>query len=209
MVKTFALAAGIVYLVAGIAGFIPALQTLPPVPAGLAVEERFGHLFGLFPVNWVHNLMHVGVGIWGLAGTRNVGAAIGFARGLAILYAILTVLGLLPFSNMLFGLAPLYGHDIWLHAGSAAVAAYFGWGAPTRDTMAKKRNWLQVRGMIDSGQSHDKVDYPDPAVAPLGTDEEAGDASTPSEDIAESAEKLRPPHKSDSMRKPGKHHGSS
>jgi len=25
-----------------------------------------------------------------------------------------------------FGLVPLYGHDIWLHAGLAVVAAYFG-----------------------------------------------------------------------------------
>ena len=32
------------------------------------------------------------------------------------------------------------------------------------------------RAQIDSGQSRDKVAYPDPAAAPLGTDAEAGGA---------------------------------
>jgi hypothetical protein len=35
----------------------------------------------------------------------------------------------------------------------------------------------QLRRDIDSGRSGTKIDYPDPAVAPLGTDEEA--AGTP------------------------------
>jgi len=34
----------------------------------------------------------------------------------------------------------------------------------------------RLRESIDSGKTHDKVDYPDPAAAPLGTDEEAGGA---------------------------------
>lgn len=37
-------------------------------------------------------------------------------------------------------------------------------GAPTVD---------EVRARIDSGETGDKVDYPDPAAAPLGTDDEA------------------------------------
>ena len=42
--------------------------------------------------------------------------------------AVLTVAGLLaePFSTG-FGLVPLYGNDIWLHALLALVGAYFGW----------------------------------------------------------------------------------
>src|SRR5919106_1038219 len=41
-----------------------------------------------------------------------------------VLYGYL--LGLFPV-NMLFGMLPMHGHDVWLHAGTAAVAAYFGW----------------------------------------------------------------------------------
>lgn len=41
------------------------------------------------------------------------------------------------------------------------------------------RNWSQVRKDTDSGKTGDKVDFPDPAAAPLGTDEEAGGEHTP------------------------------
>ena len=38
----------------------------------------------------------------------------------------LSVLGLLPQTNTLFGFVPLHGNDVWLHAVLALVAAYFG-----------------------------------------------------------------------------------
>lgn len=34
-------------------------------------------------------------------------------------------------------------------------------------------NPLKLRQKIDTGQTDDKVDFPDPAAAPLGTDDEA------------------------------------
>jgi hypothetical protein len=43
----------------------------------------------------------------------------------------------------------------------------------------KALNWEQVRDRIDSGATGEKVSGSDPAVAPLGTDDEA--AGTPSE----------------------------
>jgi hypothetical protein len=49
-----------------------------------------------------------------------------FARGLAIFYAALTIMGLIPVLNTTFGLIPIFSHDIWLHAVTAGVAAYFG-----------------------------------------------------------------------------------
>lgn len=45
--------------------------------------------------------------------------------------------------------------------------------------MAEDKNWSQVRKDTDRGKTGDKVDYPDPAAAPLGTDEEAGGEHTP------------------------------
>ena len=43
----------------------------------------------------------------------------------------------------------------------------------------------QLRDQIDSGRTGEKVGYPDPAAAPLGTDAEAGGTPTafPSEDV--------------------------
>jgi hypothetical protein len=50
-----------------------------------------------------------------------------YAQSLAVLYGALGVMGLIPGLNTVFGLVPLHGHDVWLHLGTAAAAAYFGW----------------------------------------------------------------------------------
>lgn len=126
--RGFALIFGIVFLLVGIAGFVPPLVTAihaehPP----LAVEAGYGLLLGLFPVNLLHNLVHVLFGLGGLAGSRSLAGARLYARAVAVIYAVLTVAGLIPGLNTLFGLAPLFGNDVWLHALLALVAAYFGW----------------------------------------------------------------------------------
>lgn len=124
-IQTFALIFGIAFLVVGVAGFIPGLST-PLEHPGLTVEAASGHLFGLFPVNALHNLVHIAFGVWGLVAARNLAASRLYGRVVAVAYGALTVLGLIPLANTVFGLVPIYGHDIWLHALLAAVAAYFG-----------------------------------------------------------------------------------
>jgi hypothetical protein len=130
-IRTFALIYGLVFTAVGVAGFFPALLTPHDAEHALTVEQGAGELFGLFPVNLLHNLVHVAFGVWGLAVYRSTGAAVGYARVVAVVYAILTVLGFIPGSSTLFGLVPLHGNDIWLHALLAAVAGYFGfvWSA--------------------------------------------------------------------------------
>lgn len=124
-IQTFARIYGIAFLVVGIAGFIPGL-TQPHDHPELAVEAGSGMLFGLFPVNALHNLVHLVFGAWGLFAARSFGAARSYARVVAIVYALLTLLGLIPATNTIFGFVPIYGHDIWLHALLAGIAAYFG-----------------------------------------------------------------------------------
>lgn len=48
-------------------------------------------------------------------------------------------------------------------------------------------NMSQLRAEIDSGQTGDKVPFPDPAAAPLGTDDEAGGATLRPKAIAADA----------------------
>lgn len=132
MVRTFARVIGIIYLLVGILGFFPALLSAPTGP-DLAIDAFHGRLLGLFPVNLMHNIVHLAIGAWGLASAGSFSGAVSFARSLAILYAVLAVMGLIPGLNTMFGLAPLHGNDIWLHAGTALIAAYFGWGAAARD----------------------------------------------------------------------------
>jgi hypothetical protein len=128
-IRYFALVYGIVFLLVGIAGFVPGLVTAPQPAADVAVEEGFGRLFGLFPINVLHNAVHLIFGIWGLAAYRTLSAARVYGRSVAVIYAIFAVMGLIPLLNTTFGLVPLYGHDVWLHILLAIVAAYFGWAS--------------------------------------------------------------------------------
>jgi hypothetical protein len=127
--RSFARVIGIMFLAVGVLGFIPGLNSPPPLSAPhLAVEGGYGLLLGLFAVNWIHNLVHLAVGVIGWSSSRTMVDARRFARGLTLFYGTLALMGVIPALNSLFGLAPLFGHDIWLHAGTAAVAAYFGFG---------------------------------------------------------------------------------
>lgn len=126
-VRYFALILGIVYLIVGILGFFPAaLQPVGPAAPNLSVDAGYGRLLGLFPVNVLHNVVHLGVGLWGLLAYRSLGGSIGFAKGLAIFYGLLAIMGLIEGTNTTFGLIPIFGHDVWLHAVTALAAAYFG-----------------------------------------------------------------------------------
>lgn len=130
-IRYFSLVYGIVFLVAGIAGFVPGfLSPLDPADPAVAVNGSTGRLFGLFPVNSVHNLVHIAFGIWGLFAYRTLSASITYARAVAVIYALLVIMGLIPGLNTTFGLIPLYSHDVWLHLLLAAIAAYFGFVAP-------------------------------------------------------------------------------
>jgi len=48
----------------------------------------------------------------------------------------------------------------------------------------RRVNVSQLRDRIDRGLTGDKVDWPDPAVAPLGTDEEAAGCAISAEAVA-------------------------
>ena len=128
-IRYFAIAAGLVYVLAGLMGFVPGVNVPgPPDAPDLTVDSFYGYLMGLFPVNILHNLVHLAIGAWGIWGYANgIPGSRMFARGLAVVYGILAVMGLIPVLNTTFGLIPIFGHDVWLHAGTALLAAYFGW----------------------------------------------------------------------------------
>lgn len=126
LTRYFALAMGIVYTLVGIMGLIGLGLVPDPPPADLSVTSQYGLLLGLFPVNLLHNIVHLAIGVLGLIGYRSFGAARTYARGLAVFYALLAIMGLIEPLNTMFGLVPLFSNDIWLHIVSAIPAAYFG-----------------------------------------------------------------------------------
>ena len=140
--RRFALILGIVFLLVGILGFIPGVTRMHSVhSSSLSVHgPGDGMLLGLFHVNLVHNLLHVIFGIAGSAASRTLPAARGYARFVAIAYGVLVILGLIPTANThnLWGLAPIHGHDVWLHALIAALSAYFGFLHPAGEVPASR-----------------------------------------------------------------------
>ena len=127
--RYFALGVGIVYVLVGVLGFVPAFLSPPPADPDLAVDTLYGLLLGLFPVNVLHSIVHLIIGVAGVVAYRSYSGARAYAQTLAIVYGLLAIMGLIPVLNTTFGLIPLFGHDVWLHAVTAIAAAYFGFRA--------------------------------------------------------------------------------
>lgn len=119
--QLFALIMGIFFLLAGVMGFVPAFVHDP-----MSTDAGYGYLLGLFPINYLHNLVHIIVGLAGILTSISLDSSRVYGRSLAIFYGLLTVMGLIPVANTTFGLIPIFGNDVWLHALSAAIAFYFG-----------------------------------------------------------------------------------
>ncbi len=127
-IRQFAKYIGIAFLLVGALGFLsPFVSPSPAERLGFTVQTGFGYLLGLFAINVLHNFVHIGVGLWGLGASRSVLDSVRFSRALAIFYGTLALLGLIPGFNTTFGLIPLYGHNVWLHALTALAAAYYGY----------------------------------------------------------------------------------
>jgi hypothetical protein len=127
-IRNFVLTIGILYVLVGVLGFFPGLVAAPHAGApSMAVDSGYGYLLGLFPVNALYNLFHLAIGALALGVYRSLSRSITFSRGLAILFGVLTVMGMIPILSTTFGWIPLFGHNVWLHAVTAAIAAYFGY----------------------------------------------------------------------------------
>ena len=112
---------GVVFILGAVLGFIS--------PGGMAmtVEPTTGMLLGIFPVNLLHNVVHLLFGIWGLVASRTWTGSRSYFKGAGIIYAVLTVVGFLSPTG--FGLVPLGGNDIWLHVRLAVVMLAIGFTA--------------------------------------------------------------------------------
>ncbi|HEY8298026.1 MAG TPA: DUF4383 domain-containing protein [Candidatus Baltobacteraceae bacterium] len=121
---------GIIYIIVGIVGFIPGIS--PPVPADyphLALGQFYNNELGVFTVNWLHSIVHIVIGIWALGAAGSVMAGKSFFRANGWIFVVLFILGIIPATNTVFGLVPLFGWDAGLHLITAIVAFYFGYSA--------------------------------------------------------------------------------
>lgn len=111
---------GWIFVLVGVWGFFvsgASMEAGPDAPA----------ILGLFPVNVLHNLAHLLLGIWGILAARSFAGARTYARIAGVLYLLLAVLGLVD--PTAFGLMPLGGNDVWLHVALGAILAGVGFTA--------------------------------------------------------------------------------
>ena len=122
-VQKVALVFGIGFLAAAIAGFLATgMSNMDPNP------ETAPKALGMFPVNVLHNVVHLVFGIWGLVASRSFGGAKSYAQIAGVIYLVLTALGYLSPNG--FGLVPLGGADVLLHLVLGLVLAGVGFTAP-------------------------------------------------------------------------------
>ena len=128
----FALITGIIFLLIGVMGFIPGFVKEPMASAdmpGLSFTTGAGYLLGLFPINVLHNVVHLLVGILGIVASVTLGSTRLYSGALALFYGVLAVMGLFPPTQATLGFIPIFGNDVWLHGLTAAIATYFGFFA--------------------------------------------------------------------------------
>lgn len=117
MVKKSALWFGVILLLVGILGYIPAFAPN-------------GFLLGIFRVDGFHNLVHVvtgAIGIW--AGLSSFGFARGYFQVFGVIYALVTILGLFYGNAPLLGVMAHNWADFWLHVVITLFALYMGFAA--------------------------------------------------------------------------------
>lgn len=121
MLRKVALIFGIVFILVGILGFV--------TPGGMSMEAdpAPGHILGLFGINLLHNVVHLLIGVWGIVASRSWGGAKSYLQIGGVAYIVLAVLGFVAPTT--FGLIPIGGNDIYLHAVLGLVMAGIGFTA--------------------------------------------------------------------------------
>lgn len=117
LVRTVALVFGAVYLLVGVLGFLG-----EPIVTGGAAEgmpSATGSLLGIFPINALHNIVHLLIGAALLYGATSHSTAVLMCRAVGAVYVVVGLLGIVVPDG--FGLLPLGGTDILLHLATAAI----------------------------------------------------------------------------------------
>lgn len=121
MLKKAALVWGVVFVLVGIAGFIPGITSTDDMDMKV--------LLGLFMVNGVHNIVHLLTGLASLASSKSEKTARLYFQIFGVVYALVTVLGFIVGSgHYVLGLIPVNTADNFLHLAITLVTLYLGFG---------------------------------------------------------------------------------
>ena len=110
-VQNVARLVGIVFLLLGVAGFIPGVTTNLYEGLEFAGDDGTAELLGLFEVSVLHNIVHGLFGIAGLALAATASGARTYLIGGGAIYLVLFLLGIVGGGDWV----PLNDADNWLH----------------------------------------------------------------------------------------------
>ena len=118
-IQWVALVVGAVFILVGVAGFIPGLtQNLDAI--AWAGNESDASLLGVFDVSVLHNLVHLAFGLLGVAAARASIWARTFLIWGGATYLALAVYGMVIDRASAANFVPLNTADNWLHIGLGA-----------------------------------------------------------------------------------------
>jgi Domain of unknown function (DUF4383) len=132
-IQKVALGYGVVFLLVGIAGFIPGLTT---GTLGFAGPMSGAKLLGLFQVSVLHNLLHLLYGVVGVVAAFNRTLSRYYLIWGGVLYLLLFVYGLIiQGTTGPANFVPLNDPDNWLHFALGVIMSgmglFVGRSAPT------------------------------------------------------------------------------
>ena len=130
---------GAVFLLVGIAGFIPGITTDYDAME-IAGHESSAQLLGLFEVSVLHNVVHLLFGVAGLALSRAESTARSYLIGGGIVYLLLFVYGIVIEQDSSANFVPLNDADNWLHLGLAIGMIALGLIPDRKDQRPDTRN---------------------------------------------------------------------
>jgi hypothetical protein len=113
-VQRAALAVGVVFLLAGIAGFIPGV-TSNFSDLSFAGHDSEAKLLGIFQVSILHNIVHLLFGVLGIAAARRWSSSSSYLIGGGFVYLLLWIYGLLIDKDSTANFVPVNNADNWLH----------------------------------------------------------------------------------------------
>ena len=131
----------IVYIVIGILGFISIEILNPYHPEGVGATYLLRHI----AVNWLHNCIHLALGLSGLWASRTIEWTRWWGRIAGVTLLAIFVVGMsqatmeyFPADQSLLGLVPLNSPGHMLHLVTGSIALYLGL-VPIR-TFLKEKN---------------------------------------------------------------------
>ena len=122
MNQTIAKTFGGIFVLLGIVGFFSGSMSMTT-----------GMELGILPVNAIHNVVHILIGLWGLNAARTMAGATAYCKQAGLLLILLGVLGLIPsVVDRLATIVPIGGHAHLLHLVVGGVLAFFGFMGGSR-----------------------------------------------------------------------------